>query len=518
MVDLINALPQKERQMFREYGLYTQNISMMRDDEKLFQYWNANKQGLYQVLGQNFILKRNVVYAKDISEITQSIRKAFYYNYHNSPVIYKFTELVDKIRRLYNDKSLSCLYIGADVLAENKYTGRRVTLSGEHTVTNKPVYIQPGMKIIKMMSTLMKAFGVYDAEEFEAFRQQHSVCLNDKSLSGELCLSIHPLDYATMSDNQCDWTSCMSWEDPDGGEYRVGTIEMMNSPYVVVAYLESHTPMSMPYGDDTWSNKKWRELFVVSPEIIMGIQGYPYPQSHLEKYVLDWLKELVETNTEWGSYLPDTLKVGKAGCAVYHQDHKIYTYFSMNHMYNDIYRTQHHPAYLPADIEWWEENRYLDLNLSGPAMCLSCGAIDEMCDNSLVCHECGGDIRCSRCGEYHSDSDDGRWISNDWFCYGCIEQFTECENCGRFWDEWQSGDKSYEITPILKDETYFTSVILCQACYDNLCKYDALNDDKFDLTQITKEEDMPECFRHHFWAMAAWKAWFYKNANKEDLT
>ena len=134
MVDLINALPKKERQMFREYGLYTQNISMMRDDEKLFQHWNANKQGLYQVLGQNFILKRGVVYAKDISEIAQSIRKAFYYNYHNNTVIYKFTELVDKIRRLYDDESLYCLYIDADVLAENKYTGRRVVLSGEHTV------------------------------------------------------------------------------------------------------------------------------------------------------------------------------------------------------------------------------------------------------------------------------------------------------------------------------------------------------------------------------------------------
>ena len=38
-----------------------------------------------------------------------------------------------------------------------------------------------------------------------------------------------------MSDNNSGWESCMSWR--NNGCYRRGTVEMMNSPYVIVAYL-----------------------------------------------------------------------------------------------------------------------------------------------------------------------------------------------------------------------------------------------------------------------------------------
>ena len=77
----------------------------------------------------------------------------------------------------------------------------------------------------------------FAADEWEEIRLAHSQIFNTNKMTGTLCLSIHPLDYATASDNDNGWSSCMSWR--DDGCYRMGTVEMMNSPMVICAYFAS---------------------------------------------------------------------------------------------------------------------------------------------------------------------------------------------------------------------------------------------------------------------------------------
>jgi hypothetical protein len=127
----------------------------------------------------------------------------------------------NKITRLYNDKESLSFVSPKD--------GSKVTIT-------------LGMKFMKALGKVVEAYNL-DQEMFEEFRIAHSQILNDKKLSGRLCLSIHPLDYMTMSDNESDWGSCMSWR--EGGCYRRGTVEMMTSPVVVVAYLKSEIDMNL---------------------------------------------------------------------------------------------------------------------------------------------------------------------------------------------------------------------------------------------------------------------------------
>lgn len=105
------------------------------------------------------------------------------------------------------------------------------------------------MKALKQLNGILHFM---DDDEFEEFRICQSMCTNTTALEGKLCLSIHPLDYMTMSDNACDWSSCMSWQ--EDGCYRMGTVEMMNSPCVIVAYLESSHPMYFSR-EATWNSK-----------------------------------------------------------------------------------------------------------------------------------------------------------------------------------------------------------------------------------------------------------------------
>ena len=101
----------------------------------------------------------------------------------------------------------------------------------------------------------------------------------------------------TMSDNANGWESCMNWTQGPGS-YRAGTIEMMNSPLVVVAYITTK-----PYYPENtsieWTSKSWRELIIVHPNAICSVKSYPYYNIAFDKALVNWLVDLVEEKTEW---------------------------------------------------------------------------------------------------------------------------------------------------------------------------------------------------------------------------
>ena len=110
-------------------------------------------------------------------------------------------------------------------------------------------------------------------------------------------------------------------------------------------------------------------------------------------------------------------------------------------MYDDFYAE--HPMaraeVIPEDrlirYSYSSDERYtLELMVSGPAMCISCGTnIDGDCDNpaSLMCESCSGLVRCENCGEPFYEGElillaDG----NEW-CECCVEYYSRlCDCCG----------------------------------------------------------------------------------------
>lgn len=272
------------------------NAASIRD---ILEEWENSNQNLYQLLGRELIISKEISFSKSKEELTTEmaimfdpyeecntrqnregwkfikaykdwIQKTF--PIHYSPywderdLTTEQTEHNSRVRAIIG--SLNSL-VYSDVLAENVYNGSDFTI----TLPNgKDYMIRSGCKPMKPLAKIAEAFSV---EGFEDFRICHSQVLNQKKTSGDLVLSIHPLDYWTMSDNECGWESCMSWRD-DGG-YRQGTVEMMNSPCVVVAYLNAKDPMMLDYHNNfTWSNKKWRCLFIVDKNVILSIKAYPY--------------------------------------------------------------------------------------------------------------------------------------------------------------------------------------------------------------------------------------------------
>ena len=359
----------------------------------ILRFWASAKTDLYDLLGHQLTVSKTVTY----EESFEYLERMFDSSRPTNQVLCKFRTFMDNIAftdtpsvlKPYIHELISYLGVGVNCLIENKYKGKSFKIEFPNDTT---LSIQNGMKAIKVMDKINKIYHYCTEKEFEEFRIYHSQILNQKKLTGKLVLSIHPLDYLTMSDNKCGWSSCMSWKKQ--GCYRMGTVEMMNSPMVVVAYLDSKEPMMI--GDLPWSNKKWRQLFVVNDKCIASVKGYPYKNSNLTKTALELLVNLAEEN------LGIKYTNQKTDEEVVITEENFYTTF----MYNDFNYTDDCYIYENTEIK---SLSYPVINYSGMAECMCCGEKIGWFDYSneeadfLSCKKCLKENTCHYCGEPLND-------------------------------------------------------------------------------------------------------------------
>lgn len=338
----------------------------------------------------------------------------------------------------------------AEWLAKNSWLGDDF----KFTFPDGEVFkICSGMKIMKILHKFVEKYhGPEDS--FELFRNWHSTFLNQKYLDGELCLSIHPLDFMTMSDNDNDWTSCMRWsgnshrsDAADPGDYRAGTVECMNSPYIIIAYLHNPDKPMIIDDDFSWNNKKWRELFIIHPEVINEIKGYPYQDENLTNTCLMWIKELASKNLGW-VYDEEEIDVGnmRTACIKSPEDDSdiFLEYITSDFMYNDIGTLPKHRGRVNKATLWYDiiknpntrrtvytgnkDSYYIvQVPYGGIATCVCCGATligDESA--KVVCDDCEPGVYCAHCGRYLNGPGDTYWIEDydDPICTECYDD--EC--------------------------------------------------------------------------------------------
>lgn len=389
--------------------------------DHILRLWDKNKKDLFKLFGEHLILSKPIKfdrndddrledYQREISDEQRAFLRelkskinSYDHNSYNYFTIYSF----------FNDSNLSSpRYIYDD--------GEVIDLpDGSSLKINK------GDKNMRILHKLIKAFHVFDdprvdEEMYEQFRISVSKIIDDKISSGTYCLSIHPLDYMTMSDNTHNWTSCMNWMQEDGGGcYRRGTVEMMNSPYVVVAYVLDDNGELLWFNDDDWNSKRWRNLFIVDPkdEVISEVRPYPYDDEKLTKIGLEWLRELCDMNKAELVNLEH--KESYAGLCVINDDTDTTIRFKTKAMYND-FRYKHKAMMTPKAI-----NSQLVIQYSAPATCMCCGRTEDISwgeENLLLCGECQPGLRCYGCGRHVSE--DSAYYDEDGYCY-CEECFEE---------------------------------------------------------------------------------------------
>lgn len=404
----------------------------------ILRHWNEEKsEYLLPLFDNQLIIKRTLNYEAPIDEVAHEIenlpiykevagefydlcadyyvRYNDYYSHTHFKGEYSHPECPSFCTNVYEVRRL----ITSWCLAQNKYDDCSVKIEDISRGEGHFINIQTGCKPLRILQKINNAY--HFTEKLEELRIAISVIFNKRKISGEVYLSIHPMDYMTMSDNACHWSSCMSWEEQ--GCYRQGTVEMMNSPMVIVAYLTSSEDYR--FYDRTWNSKRWRSLYIVDRDMITSIKAYPYDNKSLDYLIVEELKKMCHEKFGW-NYGQIITHDGN----IFVEDDREYDLrLNTNEMYND-FGSCTHTACVNSDLP--EKVNCISLNYSGLSECMWCGISGYEYDgheNSLVCCNCGDVKYCADCGER---------IYNDEYYYDGNGNYI-CSQCR--WDNYD-----YDIT------------------------------------------------------------------------
>ena len=473
-MNLFEKLPLRDvetiQHYFNWYGDSCTSVSMS-NMEYVLRYWAKNKLPLYHIFGEQFIVEKEISFEKDRPTLENEMYEAIWY-YKDDSAIDFANRWEAAVNMHYGDEKylwresttyhkLYSMLTHYEQLVDNIYTGPTFQV----TIGEKELTVQTGCKLVKMIGKISDLFGI-PRELYEQFRIAHSMVLNQKRTKGKLCLSIHPMDYVTMSDNDHNWSSCMGWMDEcDGpGDYRLGTIEMMNSEYCVVAYIKSTCDENseLYIGNEFyWNSKKWRQLIMVTPELILGNKQYPYANDAIQGEALRWMRELANQYASYGPYMDTSCNIENRAYNYIDGTRKIYFELDFDYMYNDIY--DYRLAYFS---ESYNKANYT-LNLSGPAVCITCGSTigyNDVDPRSVSCFNCSGEFKCNCCGEYHSE--DPYYVDGYPICSYCFENETfTCAIC----EEPHLDDNvihMYINTPFKSNFNWRYKINICRDCMD----------------------------------------------------
>ena len=329
----------------------------------ILRFWEESKsEHLFNLFGNKLILSKEVNYEKGPDELMNIL-------YENND----FYQAFMNFRRILNAEDKS--FMSADNFVKNEIGSEYICAGRTYPAGTK-------------FSKLLALWGnLYDRpQQTEELINIISRIRQTHKSKGFLSLSIHPQDYLTASVNEYGWNSCLDFY---GGEYARGCVCAMNSPYLVVAYLTNTL--------GRWDNKRWRQFYIVSKDLIVPIKQYPYEDSHLERIATEWLRELSGGNFKFKQELSTR-------------------FMTQGILYNDL-KTEKPYGYLREGAE-----EPATLWFDGRDECLICGEEGWFYDEGQIyCNDCA--LICSQCGcvvnwdsELHRYTENGEFICSE-CCY-----------------------------------------------------------------------------------------------------
>lgn len=235
----------------------------------------------------------------------------------------------------------------------------------------------------------------------EEIRLAQSQVSSNRILKGTLRLSTRPEDFLSLSEDTSNWTSCLAMAS-HRGDYRAGCLEMMTSPYTILATVESN------------HRKYWRQIILLAPYAIIALRGYPYMAPQVTSQVLSLVAAAAKRSLDW-DYGPQLCYSKSSSFAVSNGS----LYLTTERMYNDSYLGGYYLIGKPLPSPTYE------INYSGTAYCLSCGTpieLDIGYESEVLCSSCSHRKPCSCCGEMKDlDSLLFDKTLDDYICFYCDE-------------------------------------------------------------------------------------------------
>lgn len=250
------------------------------------------------------------------------------------------------------------------------------------------VKISKGNKISRTISKF-----VSDKKIASDITTKYSMIVQEFKAKGKVVLSIDPIDYFTMSENDSNWTSCHSLT----GCYQTGTVAYLQDSTTVIAYAKPIRNTTVNFHGEvaSYSNKVWRQVVMFSDNFVYATQSRQYPADMIANRttVGNMLIKLLEgyNNTE---YVSHDWEVSDNWAAI--ECHECAGNDVDWYCYNDITHEAFNTAYslIPSTYdnvydffkEMREKSEYC--SPSSSVACLCCGQHFLENAESLICEDC----------------------------------------------------------------------------------------------------------------------------------
>ncbi len=399
-----------EKAQLMELGIEMQKLmdgfGRAMHENAVYRWHEKKSQMLLPLFKDELIIEKEIT----ITKCEKMLKNSLYYSefrlelqklIFNSP-LYQACEFEDwGFKRFANDS------ICGQALIDNRYDRDYCFIN---RVTGKEVKIQKGTKVMRKLNLWTD-----DKSVIHSLQNQYSQLMNDKIVKGTLCLSIHPNDYLTVSENNCGWGSCFCLD----GEYRASLGALMASPNTMVAYLKSKDDMELSNGYK-WNSKKFRTLvsFADSGDFLHVGNGYPFTSESLNEAVVEMVNEKLD------------LDFGLQN----HYESRLIGIETPDNMYNDAYDFRGINLFIRngVDISNPPENDVMEvIEIANTYVCFSCGHFNDFHrGDSLNCADCDYVNYCEYCESYEDEDDfyevDGMCVCG--YCYR--NEIQICQICG----------------------------------------------------------------------------------------
>lgn len=431
---------------------YSQSLSNVNTD-LLIEKWLEAKRDFIEAFDGELIYKTKEPVTFELDRDQQISKLQKFIDMINSN--YNYPELIDFIDYYQND------------FFDNKMSSS---------------YNRHGFNIASGMK-LTKAYKEFVNNEYDLDRIQTAASrlIQENKITGYLCLSVHPLDYLSSSENNNNWRSCHALD----GEYRAGNLSYMLDSSTIVCYICNDRKEKLPRFPESipWNSKKWRMLLFVSDNwnAVFAGRHYPFFSENIMEVVRERWAEKATPGIEraiWGAsnawshwhddyfqqiqlkkwsslddfstndrYVPIRDKIYSMRALVKDQS-KLH--------FNDLLESNFYIPYYcwnkisPAPIKF---------HIGAQVPCLICGDNYLTDTDSMVCSQClepNGFIHCADCGEIVPE-DMVYWT-------GRAEDHPICIDCySHYYDRCINCNMIYHVDDLIWDEE--RDRYYCEDCY-----------------------------------------------------
>ena len=415
---------------FNEVISYSQGFEP--DTDELFARWYEAKRDYIEAFGGNLIWECPNKVTFELSQADKKVR---------------LDDFINKISTTFGNDAL------ANFLEDNRegfFTNEVVESGFIHVGTGDVVEIPTGMKLIK-------AFKYFENDPItlKDLQTHASMIIQEDKVTGTLCISVHPLDFLSSSENTYNWRSCHALD----GEYRAGNFSYMMDKSTIMCYLKGADDAKLPNFPDTvrWNSKKWRMLLFFSDRWDVMFAGRQYP--FFSKTALDiiaiHLKNKLTTGY-WSEWHNDELKSFTYSENNMDGGSLMWNYICLNNElyktvdiiqdgkyslhFNDLLRSSCYTPYY--SFKYYRPiGETPKVHVGAAAPCLMCGRSHMVSTDSLLCEECELEFGNSQDDRYgYCDCCDRRIVIEDahfiesvgqLVCEWCYDSLvTRCEKCG----------------------------------------------------------------------------------------